>query len=84
MLPSLVMRYLPPVFRRVQTLQVPVTQLAPILSRETSNYAKPQVTEEKVDANVLVSKDLAKMFEEIHQELESEMRHDVELTEMSK
>jgi hypothetical protein len=84
MLPSLVVRYLPPVFRRVQTLQVPVTQLAPILSREASNYAKPQVTEEKVDANILVSKDLAKMFEEIHQELDSEMRHDVELTEMSK
>ncbi len=82
MLPSFLSR-LSPMWRRAETLGVPVTQLAPFLSREASNYAKPQITEE-VDANVLVSKDLAKMFEEIHQELESEMRHDVELTEMSK
>ena len=62
----------------------PVFQLAPILGREMANVAKPLVTEEKVDATVLVSKDLAKMFQEIHQELESEIRQDVELTEMSK
>ena len=41
-------------------------------------------SDEKVDATILVAKDLAKMFEEIHQELESEIRHEIELTEMSK
>jgi hypothetical protein len=37
-----------------------------------------------VDATVLVSKDLAKMFEEIHLELESEIRYDIELKDMAK
>ena len=54
------------------------------MSRAASNFAKPQVSEEGVDANLLVSKDLAKMFEEIHQELESEIRYETELTDMSK
>lgn len=83
MLPSIMVRCLP-ALRRCEGLRGPVFQLAPILGREMANVAKPLVTEEKVDATVLVSKDLAKMFQEIHQELESEIRQDVELTEMSK
>lgn len=64
------------------------TIISPTSSRAVSNVAKhnPDVTstDEKVDANILVAKDLDKMFLEIHSELESEIRQDIELTEMSK
>lgn len=73
-----------PIVRKAERLRPAVWKIAPIMSRAASNFAKPQVSEEGVDANLLVSKDLAKMFEEIHQELESEIRYETELTDMSK
>ena len=96
MLPSILSRCLPLVARRVE-LRSPIQKIlipscCSIPSRNVSNYAKhnPEsvstmsASDEKVDATILVAKDLAKMFEEIHQELESEIRHEIELTEMSK
>ena len=89
MLPSIISRCLP-VVRRAESLRSPILKLvsvAPSSSRFASNIAKHSAeiaSEEKVDATVLVSKDLAKMFEEIHLELESEIRYDIELKEMAK
>ena len=77
MLPSIISRCLP-VARRVElrTSILKLNSFTPVSThgsisqtRLVSKFAKqnPEVTEEKVDATVLVAKDLAKMFEEIHQ-----------------
>ena len=77
MLPSIISRCLP-VARRVElrTSILKLSSFTPVSThasisqtRPVSKFAKqnPEVTEEKVDATVLVEKDLAKMFEEIHQ-----------------
>ncbi len=87
MLPSIIYRCLP-VVRQAKSLHGPIQKLvAAPSSRFASNIAKHSTkpaTDEKVDATVLVSKDLAKMFEEIHLELESEIRYDIELKDMAK
>ena len=66
-----------------------VAVLASPLSRNLSNIPQPSSsantsTSQKVDATVLVAKDLHKMFAEIHLELDNEIKHNIELADMAK